>query len=504
MADVTTAKILTQQTAAAFAVSQQALTLVEGRTIDAKVQQILSDTLVRLLTAEGPVDVATNADLAIGARLRLQVLNTAGDLSLNLVSSEGAAVPLAAAARLSTSSASPQVAVLSNGAGAIAAPQAGALLAQGASAAPGALAQAAAEGVVLDISPRVAAPPNPASSQPAAPTLASVLSNVTTQSLTQQGPLAPLFANIAALLARPRDVPEALRAPLTRAGNAPLQLDDGINPAQLVEAIANSGVFLENSLSGGNQQTNPALDIKAILTGLRLALARNLPNLEQAGGASVTAQAEAGDSADAPNPASAHERTDQPAPPRRGDLPEALAPAVADLAADASPAEIANRLLEQTDAALSRIHLSQIASRHPESAGLNPQQQPSLQTSYYVEIPVRLQQQTTTLQVAVEREANPNAVDGVAPTYRLWFSLDSEPSGPVSAVIVWQPGAQEGGVSATLWAERAETGRALRDGLGELRQDLREANLPVGEITARLGKPQRPARTNAHFVDRTT
>lgn len=504
MADIITAQIAAQQAAlAALVNSTDALTLVAGRTLDARLQQILGDGLIRVLTAQGPIDLSTSLTLAPGARLRLQVQGTAGQLALSVLDNQGA-VATTGSARLVRGSSSPPVNVLPQP-GANAPAQSTPAGLQAATIAGGNSAAQASSGVLVDIHP----PPQPQTVQnnsaAAAGTqnpLSAALTTATATSLTQQGPLAPLFANLAALLARPKDLPEAVRTAIARAAAAPLSLDDGITPAELVTAIANSGVFLENTLAGHNSSTELANDLKAVLLNLRAILQKFTAAADNA--ADVPRPDEGKSSFPAPSASDpAHPAGERTAPPRRGELPEALAPGIADLSPEASPKEIASRLLDQTDAALSRIRLSQIASRHNEHA-VPVDHGPSVQTSYYVEIPVLLHQQPTTLQVRVEREAQGNAGEGASPLYRLWFAVDSEPAGPVSAVISFQPGNAESAVGATLWAEREETGRALRDGLARLREDLRQAHLPVGEITARLGKLQRPQRTNAHFVDRTT
>lgn len=529
MADINTAQTAAQQALlAAVAGNAQALTLVEGRTLDARVQQSIGNGLLRLLTVQGVLDIATRSDLPVGSRLRLQVLNTAGELALSLVpqdaTSRRTADPIAA--RLSNSPASPSVVIVPrprDGSAPVSPPvtpqlAAGALLSNQGSGnnptplTPSSLPNTAQSVVIVDLSRRGGAvqPANtlPAASQSATPNrdTTSPIAATVVESLLRQGPLAPLFANLAAILARPRDLPEPLRNAANRVASATLPLDEAVSPPQLLDAIANSGVFLENTLAGGNKTTNLNADLKAALLGLRDALVQAALSAE-----SVPAPIAVDSEVDTAIVSKSENETpkssltsEKPNPPRRGDLPEAQRPAAPDLPENASTKEIATRLLDQTESALARIRLSQLANRPPENVPTDQRFLTPIQTSYYVEIPVQLRQQFTTLQVAVEREAKPGSVEGASATYRLWFSFDSEPAGPVSAVIAWQPGAENGGVSATLWAEREETGRALRDGLAGLRQDLRAADLPIVEVTARLGKAQRPARGGAHAVDRTT
>lgn len=517
MAEISTAQIAAQQSALGSLVSGSLpLTLVDGRTLDARVQQIIGDGVLRVLTAQGALDIATKVDVAIGSRVRLLILGTTGQISLSLVAGENAPPRLVdPAARIVIGANSPATLVV---------PRAGdgsaANLRAGLASQPGGALQSVSntvtqnDGVVVDVRARqpVTAPPATTSQTgEVVAALNAALSSAISSSVAKQGPLAPVFANLAALQQRPRDLPAPLRDAVNKAAAANISLDEGITTNGLIDAIANSGVFLENALAGGNNKTVLSADLKAVLLGLRDQLTKLVP---QAGAASVQTAAELGASPEASQAASpegaarttgARDQSERLAPPHRGEIPEAQRPASGDIPANAKVDEIASHLLDQTEAALSRIRLSQLVSRHGDQVVPSDQKsQPTLQTSYYVEIPVQIRQQTTTLQVAVEREAQPAGVGGAFPTYRLWFALDSEPAGPVSAVIVWQPGNASSGVSATLWAERETTGRALRDGLSDLRRDLRKADLPIGEVAARLGKPQRPNQGGGHYVDRQT
>ena len=517
MADISAAQLVAQQSASGSLVSATPpLTLVDGRSLDARVQQIIGDGVLRFLTAQGALDIATRADLAVGSRVRLTILGTTGQISLSLVTGEN--VPprlLDPAARIVTGPNSPATTVLPRaGDGSAASSRAGLAPQSGGAPQGGPNIVAQNEGVVVDVRARQPGAALPATADQAgeAAALNAVLSSAISSNVARQGSLAPVFANLAALQQRPRDLPVPLRDAVNRAAAASISLDEGITASGLVDAIANSGVFLENALAGGNANTVLSSDLKAVLLGLRDQLTKFLPQqgappapiAAVSGAAPEKPEAIAADGA--PGTLGSRGQNERPAAPRRGDIPQAQRPALGDIPATANFSEIASHLLDQTEAALSRIRLSQLVSRHGDQPAVPGDQklQPTLQTSYYVEIPVQIRQQTTTLQVAVEREAQPAGTTGLLPTYRLWFALDSEPAGPVSAVITWQPGNASGGVSATLWAERETTGRALRDGLSDLRRDLRQADLPIGEVAARLGKPRRPDQGGGHYVDRQT
>src|SRR5262249_49107284 len=143
----------------------------------------------------------------------------------------------------------------------------------------------------------------------------------------------------------------------------------------------------------------------------------------------IVAQAPAGEGAPpAPFPAASTP------PPFRGSLPSAQPVASASIAANAPPAVVIHRLLDDTDAAIAPQTLLQVASL-PDRPGAPTNQTDPSQPRWNFEIPFATPQGTAMAQFEISREAAGNEVD---PAHRVWrarFTLDVEPAGPVYALV---------------------------------------------------------------------
>jgi hypothetical protein len=85
------------------------------------------------------------------------------------------------------------------------------------------------------------------------------------------------------------------------------------------------------------------------------------------------------------------------------------------------------------------------------------------------------------------------------PGWRVNFSVDVEPMGPVHA----QVSLSGHRAAVRLWAERSPTATALRESVGELSDALKQAALEPAEVVVRDGAPPRPLKPGAgRFVDR--
>lgn len=189
----------------------------------------------------------------------------------------------------------------------------------------------------------------------------------------------------------------------------------------------------------------------------------------------------------------------EPAPPFRGAMPSAQPIAAPTLAPDTAPASMGHQLLEQTDAALARQTLLQIASLpdRPELGGANQNTQPR----WSFEIPFATPQGTAMAQFEIERDGG-NDVEASAPSraWRARFTLDVEPTGPIHALV-----SLIGEKTAVrLWAERPETAAQLRANTEALGQALRQAELEPGDILVGEGAPARPKPRAGRFLDRAT
>lgn len=186
-----------------------------------------------------------------------------------------------------------------------------------------------------------------------------------------------------------------------------------------------------------------------------------------------------------------------PPPPYRGAPLAAQGPATPSIAPDAAPREIADRLIAETDGALARTTLLQVASL-PEQPG-SPRADAAQRWTF--EIPFATPQGTAVAQFEIARDARAPQPDPPARTWRARFSLDVEPMGPVHAAIALT-GAR---TSVTLWAERASTARRLDESSTLLNDALRAAELEPAEFQLRVGAPPaaRPAAPG-RFMDRAT
>lgn len=189
----------------------------------------------------------------------------------------------------------------------------------------------------------------------------------------------------------------------------------------------------------------------------------------------------------------------EPAPPFRGALPSPQPVAVPSLAPDASPASMGHQLLEQTDAALARQTLLQVASL-PDRPELGSSSQ-NTQPRWSFEIPFATPQGTAMAQFEISRDGG-NEVEAASST-RVWrarFTLDVEPTGPVHALV-----SLIGDKTAVrMWAERPETAAQLRANTDALSQALRQAELEPGDILVGEGAPPQPKARAGRFLDRAT
>ena len=193
-------------------------------------------------------------------------------------------------------------------------------------------------------------------------------------------------------------------------------------------------------------------------------------------------------------------RTNVPPPPFRGATPAAQAVAIATITPDAPAAVTVRHLIEDTDGAIARQTLLQVASL-PDR--VDTQQGTKLdQTSqrWSFEIPFVTPQGTAVAQFEVARDGG-NGSEGEAAkkVWRARFSLDVEPAGPVHALISLAGET----TSVRMWAERPVTAAQLRANTAQLAQALRIAALEPGDIVIGEGEPPQGATAPAgHFVNR--
>lgn len=189
-----------------------------------------------------------------------------------------------------------------------------------------------------------------------------------------------------------------------------------------------------------------------------------------------------------------------PPPPRRGGPIHAEPAVAADWLSGVPTHEVGRIAKGETEAALARVFLSQAASVAPEPEAGQPGEKPALQ-QWTFDVPLLSRGETSIAQFRIEREEHrsPNAAEPTRPTWRIRFSVDFAPIGPVHALLSLMGGR----LAVGLWTERPDAAALLGAGVGELRNALEAGNLEVEEIHLATGRPAvpEPAPTGT-FLDR--
>ena len=190
--------------------------------------------------------------------------------------------------------------------------------------------------------------------------------------------------------------------------------------------------------------------------------------------------------------------TNTPPPPFRGGLPSAQPVAAPSIAPNAPLSATAHHLLADTDAAIARQTLLQVASLPDQVDTAGPRVDPGA-PRWNFEIPFATPQGTAMAQFEISRDGGGNEVEAAKRIWRARFSLDVEPAGPVHALVSLVGDK----TSVRMWAERPATAAQLRAGAAQLSQALSKAELHPGDIVIREGAPPQPAPARAgHFMDR--
>jgi hypothetical protein len=209
--------------------------------------------------------------------------------------------------------------------------------------------------------------------------------------------------------------------------------------------------------------------------------------------------AEEGAAAAQPQAASGHVApadADGVPPPFRGAATSAQPAVPPTIDHHTPPDAVAHRLLDDTDAALARQTLLQIASLPDQTA--HTRFDPTARWNF--EVPFATPQGTAVAQFEISRDGSGENASTEAPS-RVWrarFSINLEPAGPVHA----QVSLAGERTSVRMWAERSATVARLRDEAPQLSAALREAELTPGDIVIGNGTPPAPPAPYGHFLDR--
>lgn len=180
-------------------------------------------------------------------------------------------------------------------------------------------------------------------------------------------------------------------------------------------------------------------------------------------------------------------------PPFRGALPVAQPPMPATIAG-ASLHEAATTMLAQTDAAIARHVMLQIASLPASQQPSHPPDDHSVRLVF--DIPLATPQGTTIVQVQVERDAPQR--EAQAPVLSVRFAVDIDPIGPVRARVAHISGK----TSVTMVAEKPASATALQQDIGSLRAALAQASLEPGDLHCLSHDQTRVTAPQGQFVNR--
>jgi hypothetical protein len=170
----------------------------------------------------------------------------------------------------------------------------------------------------------------------------------------------------------------------------------------------------------------------------------------------------------------------------------------ASLVSNSSAETAMHHLLADTDGAIARQTLLQVASLpdqvDPSTGRIDPTAQ-----RWNFEIPFVTPQGTAMAQFEISRDGAGSEAEAAKRAWRARFTLDVEPAGPVHALVSLNGDR----TSVRMWAERPATADQLRAGVTLLSQALSRAELQPGDIVIRDGAPSQPVSTPAgHFLDR--
>lgn len=506
------------------------LVLQPGSVVNAQVLQVLSADLVRIAIANLTIDVGTQIPLQQGQALQLAVSQNNEGIRLALVGQGGDA----AGASPDAVTLSPDVQADIANRPTIVAPKS--VLTPVERAAVSAAAQFAAT-EQNSLAPLFANLGAAASSGNLPPKLQQAIAQVLAQQTSLDQNLGGsdiktafqksgilLEASLASGSVPPTGAPD-LKAALIVLRQT-LQTALGTNAAVTAPTAPGTGqaVTQNAAAAAGLVPSAPGPDAEEIISPqARLAVVQDLVQTAVAGRGALAAALHAGPTAGATlnllqealqelgNPARAAAtlknigdggdvtvHTNTPPPPFRGSAPTPQPIAAPSIAPDAPLSTTAHHLLDNTDAAIARQTLLQVASL-PDRVDMAGPRIDTTSPSWNFEVPFVTPQGTAMAQFEISRDGGGNEVESAKRVWRARFSIDVEPSGPIHAQISLSGDK----TSVRMWAERPATAAQLRAGTSQLSQQLSRAELNPGDIVVRDGNPPQavPARAG-HFLDR--
>lgn len=240
---------------------------------------------------------------------------------------------------------------------------------------------------------------------------------------------------------------------------------------------------------GDAAEDGVALLLKAVVRGLEIAGSLTAPRPNEAGEVAAALAA------------MGPERELKPPPPRRGQAPRGQAALADERIGDDGVEGLGRRALERTEGALSRILLEQFAALDRRTDDPVAAADGRTTREWTAELPLATTGGTGVVQMTVERDGGRErgAAAAAKPAWRVRFSMDVEPLGPVHAQI----GLSGEKLSIGLWAERPDAAARLGGDVGRLQGALEAAAIPVESIHLATGRPttNAAAPTAGRFVD---
>jgi hypothetical protein len=319
---------------------------------------------------------------------------------------------------------------------------------------------------------------------PQATTPAEAVRQTVRQAVLKQDGLANVFADIEQLPSR-TDAPPAVRNAAETLLKQRVTLDTLIKPDQLAKAIASSGLFAERTLASLPPQQAAPPDLKLALFVLRAALG-NWSSTDSS--TPLTALPARGD---AVPPPPTHAAAPSGQPP--AETSHQRGQAIQNMPAD----ELVPHLVRDTDAALARVNLHQIASLPDDRGGVRSD---APDARWSAEVPVTLDGRTAVFGFVVERDGRQAQMEKEKRRWRFRAALNLPDTGAIEADVRLQ-GTH---VSAGIVAEQAETVAMLEAALPLLRDGLTAQGFDVEVLSVRQGKNAAPAEPPGYFMDRRT
>lgn len=273
----------------------------------------------------------------------------------------------------------------------------------------------------------------------------------------------PLMQSLGALAARAVSLPAPVAEAATRLLGQRVALDRGAPGAEILrQAVARAGVLAA-------PKGSPP-DVKTALLQLRAGLLAMLGDGEVAPVAPVVRR---------------------PPPPMRDTQPRAMRTDTPNLPEAATPRDAARTLLHQTDAALSRLKLTQLASQPADARAGGP-----AALDLTIEVPMLLGHELALAQLSVQRDGKSKDKPGER-GWRLRFAVNFSVVGEVGAQVSLLGGT----TSVVLWAAEDETAASLEELLPELGPALTARGLAVGSVKLRRGAPKEAAPAAGRLMD---